>query len=143
MGRGTECTARALKIMKYVQPHPHWLSPLILRIICLPDMSSCQVQESKVNKRGWRDDAMLKSIGCSCRGLRFESHYPHDSSQPSITSVPRDLTPSSDLYRNCTHTWYSDTHLKKTLINQSINQSANQSIFKKEKPKPKPKPTDI
>lgn len=41
--------------------------------------------------RGWRDDLVIKSTGCSFRGLRFNSQYPHGGSQLSITLVPGDL----------------------------------------------------
>ena len=36
-------------------------------------------------------DTVVKNIGCSSGGPRFNSQHPHDSSQPSITLVPGDL----------------------------------------------------
>lgn len=41
------------------------------------------------------------------QGSRFSSQYPHGSSQPSLTSVPRDLMPSSGLCRHC----IQDSHI--------------------------------
>lgn len=54
--------------------------------------------------QGWRDGSVIKNICCSSRGTEFNSQYPHDGSQPSIISVPRDLTPFSNLhgYQVCT-----------------------------------------
>ena len=50
----------------------------------------------KTNKqpRGWRDDSVVKNTGCSSRGPRFNSQYPHGGSQLSVTSVPGDPTPT-------------------------------------------------
>jgi hypothetical protein len=45
--------------------------------------------------QGWRHGLAFKSTGCSFKGLRFTSQYPHGSSQLSVTPVPGDLT---DLY---------------------------------------------
>jgi hypothetical protein len=48
----------------------------------------------------------LKNIGCSSRGLRFDSQHPHGGSQPSITLVSDDLVSSFGLcekYKNMVH----------------------------------------
>ena len=34
---------------------------------------------------------------CACRGPGFKSHHPCGDSQPSVTPVPGDLTPSAGL----------------------------------------------
>lgn len=40
----------------------------------------------------------LKALSSQvCKGLRFDSQHPHGGSRSSITQVPRDLIPSSDL----------------------------------------------
>jgi hypothetical protein len=60
----------------------------------------------------WRDDSVVKSGGCSHRGPRFNS--PHCSSQPSVTSVPGDLIPTSSLQaRIYVHVTYPYIKLKK------------------------------
>lgn len=38
--------------------------------------------------RGWRDDSVIRSSGCSCRGPRFSCQHPNDGSQPPVTTVP-------------------------------------------------------
>ena len=45
---------------------------------------------------------MVYSTWCSSRGSGFDSQQSHVGSQPSITPVPRDLTPSSDI-----QVWYT------------------------------------
>ena len=63
-------------------------------------------QISYKNKaRGWRYGSVVKST-CSCRGPRFGSQNPHSSSQPPVTLVPEDLTPSSGLHRHTACVWY-------------------------------------
>lgn len=54
----------------------------------------------------------VKSTGCSCGGLRFESQHPQGGSQVSVTLVPRNPTPSSGFYRYCTHmvTYVQEKH---------------------------------
>jgi hypothetical protein len=41
--------------------------------------------------------AQVKSTGCTCRGPRFISLHLHGS-QPSVTPIPKDSVPSSDLH---------------------------------------------
>lgn len=39
--------------------------------------------------RNWlRNGSVVKSTGCSCRGLGFDSQHPHDGLQPSVTQLP-------------------------------------------------------
>jgi hypothetical protein len=45
-------------------------------------------RKCKSKMRGWRDGSVVKSTGCSSKGPRFNSQYPHGGSQLSITSVP-------------------------------------------------------
>lgn len=58
---------------------------------------------------GAREMAHIKSMCCSYRGPQFSCQHTSVPSQPPITKDPKDLTPSSDLYRNCTHV-YRNTH---------------------------------
>ncbi|CAH6942478.1 Sorcs1 [Phodopus roborovskii] len=67
-------------------------------------------------KRGWRDGSAVKNIGCSCRGPGFNSQHQQGGSQASVTPVPRDPTPSSDLQGHQEHTWCTDMHPGKTPI---------------------------
>ena len=62
----------------------------------------------------WRDSSAVKNTDCSFRGPGFNSQHPHDSSQPSITPVPRDLMPSCGLPQHCTH--MAHRHANKTPI---------------------------
>ena len=43
---------------------------------------------------------------------RFNSQQPHSDLQPSITPVPEDLMPSSDLCEHQACMWYSHIHEK-------------------------------
>lgn len=58
---------------------------------------------------GAREMAHIKSMCCSYRGPQFSCQHTSVPSQAPITKDPKDLTPSSDLYRNCTHV-YRNTH---------------------------------
>ena len=46
----------------------------------------------KRDSGGWRDGSVVKSIGCSSKGLGFNFQHPHGSSQQFATSVPGVLT---------------------------------------------------
>ena len=63
---------------------------------------------------GWRDGSVVKSMGCSFRGIRFNSQYLHDGSQPPVTLVPGDLTLSGVCGHQVPH-WCIDIHADKTL----------------------------
>lgn len=58
---------------------------------------------------GREDGSTVTRSSCSSKGSRFNSQHPHGGSQPSVTPVLRDPTPSSGLHRNQAHTWYIDT----------------------------------
>lgn len=62
-----------------------------------PAHQFCSCDILKLKCRAWRDGLAVKSIGCSFRGLRLASQHPHGCSQPSVTQVLGDLTPSSGL----------------------------------------------
>jgi hypothetical protein len=47
----------------------------------------------------------VKSTGCSSREPEFDFQYLHGGSQPSVTSVPRYLTPASGCHRYQAHTY--------------------------------------
>lgn len=49
------------------------------------------------------NNSVVKSTCCSCRGLRFDSQNLHGGPQPSVTPVPGDLMPSSELSKHQTH----------------------------------------
>ena len=77
---------------------------------------------------GWGDGSEVKSTCCSCRGPRFSSQRPHGGPQPSVTPVPGDPMPSSDLqfqgtlaplWRNW-HTWSMHTHIRRKCILKKI-----------------------
>jgi hypothetical protein len=48
------------------------------------------------------DGSVVKSTDHPSRGSGFGFHHPHGGSQPSVTPVPKDLIPSSDLQGYCT-----------------------------------------
>ena len=60
---------------------------------------------------------MVKSTGFSSRAQRFNSQHKHDGSKLFETIKLGDLTPSSDLPGHQAHTWYTDIHVDKMLIN--------------------------
>lgn len=47
--------------------------------------------------KGQRHGSVLYSTCCSSRGSGFNTHQPHGGSEPPLTLVPRNLTPSSGL----------------------------------------------
>lgn len=53
----------------------------------------------------WRDGSAVKGACCSYKGPRFSCWYPHGGSQASVTLVPMDMMPSSDLHKS------QDTHM--------------------------------
>lgn len=59
---------------------------------------------------GWRDGSVVHRTDCSVRGPRFESQYPHGSSQLPATLVPGDPTSSH------THACRQNTNVHKTTI---------------------------
>ena len=46
--------------------------------------------------------------------LEFDFQHPHSSSQPSVTPVPGDPMPSSELCGCQEHKWCTDKHVGKT-----------------------------
>lgn len=57
----------------------------------------------KDKKRGWRNESVLTSPGCYCRGPKFDSQHWHGELQASPTSATRDMELSSGFCRDCTH----------------------------------------
>ena len=55
----------------------------------------------------------LRTLAPLSEDPRFSSQYPHGGSQPSVTLVPGDLTPSSGLHRHQEHTQYTDIDVSK------------------------------
>ena len=53
---------------------------------------------------GWRDSSVVKSTGCSWRGLNFDFQHLYGSSQSFETPVPWDLMAFSDLHWLALHT---------------------------------------
>lgn len=45
--------------------------------------------------KGWRDGSAMQRAVCSSRGSGLDSQQPRGSSQPPVTAVPGDLSPSS------------------------------------------------
>ena len=60
----------------------------------------------EINKDTWgwegRDGLAFKSSRCSSRRPGFNSQPPHGGSQPSVTSVPGNLTASDGVHEYCT-----------------------------------------
>jgi hypothetical protein len=84
------------------------------------------------SRRGWRDNSMVKSTGCSSRGPGVNSQDPHGSSELSITSITGDLTSSVGLHRYQAHTWYTDIQAKHPYI-YNTNNTNNKYINSKKK----------
>ena len=77
------------------------------------------------SERDWRAVSEVKSTGCSSKGPGFHSQHPHNSSQLSVTPVPRNSTLS---YR---HTCKHNIHSLKIKTNENFKR---EYIFlKKEK----------
>lgn len=62
-----------------------------------------------LHKRGWRDGPVVKRIGYSSRGLKFESQHPHDDLSPS--SRGSDALPSTHMVTR--HKCKQNTHTYK------------------------------
>ena len=75
----------------------------------------------KLMNRDWRDGSGVKSTGCSYRGPRFNSLHPHGGSQPSITPVPGDPMPSSNLQGHQAHMWQTYTYRQNIHTHTKIN----------------------
>lgn len=71
--------------------------------------------------QGWKDGSVVKTTGCSYRGLRFGSQHPHNIVQPFIILVPGALTPSSGLLRHQVFMWYTNINAGKTHTNKNKN----------------------
>lgn len=69
------------------------------------------------SSKGYRDSSVAKSTDCSSRGPGFNSPKPHGHSQPSVTLVTENLTPSSGLlwalHTHSTHTFRQNTQRHK------------------------------
>ena len=48
-----------------------------------------------------------RELGCLFRGPEFNPKLPNGVSQPSMTPVPEDPMPSSDVLRHQPHRWYT------------------------------------
>ena len=68
----------------------------------------------------WKDGSVVKSTHCYHRGPNLAPETPYDSSWPSLTSVPRDQTPSFGLLssRHARNTYIGKTliHIKKFIF---------------------------
>lgn len=85
-----------------------------------PAHQFCSCDILKLKCKALRDGLAVKSIDCSFRGLRLASQCPYGCSQPSVTQVLGDLTPSSGLCEPYMHVvqrqagkWNNHTHTKK------------------------------
>jgi hypothetical protein len=68
---------------------------------------------------GWRDGTgemaqQLIAMDTLSEDLGFDSQHPFGGSQPSLTPVPGDLTPSYSLCANHVCTWYTCTGRQNT-----------------------------
>ena len=74
-------------------------------------------KKEKTRPRGWTDSSVVKSTGCFSRGHGFTSPhpillYPRGCAQPSLISVPGDLSPSSGHCGHCTRGTHIYTQAK-------------------------------
>jgi hypothetical protein len=69
-----------------------------------------RLHNQTTHAQGWRDGSAVKSTDCSSRGPEFKSQQPHGGSQPSVTSVPEGLMPSSSCHGHQVPQWYTDIH---------------------------------
>lgn len=67
----------------------------------------------------WRMAQEIQAL-CSCRGPGLGSQHSHGSTLPSVTPVPGALMPSSDLFGQQAHKWYT---YKQTTQTHKINKS--------------------
>ena len=80
------------------------------------EQSLMMLSEERKWERGFYVDSLKnvclmrleRWLSCSSRWPRFHSQHPHNGSQPSVTPVPGNLTPSSDLFGHQKHTLYTD-----------------------------------
>lgn len=80
----------------------------------------CTSLDFKKLPEAWRNDSVIKNIGCSCLGPRFGSQAPQGGA-PSVTPVPEDSMPSSGFCRYGEHvvqiqTWRWDTQIHKSFF---------------------------
>ena len=75
----------------------------------------------QIYMRGWRDGSAVKSV-CSVLTPGFHSKHSHGKSQPSVTAVPGESMPSSDLCRHHAHSWCTCLHASKTCMHVKIRQ---------------------
>lgn len=69
----------------------------------------------KTSMSVWREVSVLKSSGCSFQGSGLYSQHRQGNLQPSLTAVPGDGMPSSDLQRCQEHMWGMHMHIGNTL----------------------------
>lgn len=68
--------------------------------------------------RSWWNGPCLRTL-IAFQRTRFDTYHPHDSSQPSLTPVPRDMKPSSGL--SMCQVSYTDVYESKTTIDIKLN----------------------
>jgi hypothetical protein len=72
-----------------------------------------RAEQSKA-KQSWREGSVVKSTGCSSRGLGFSSQNPRGVSEPLATSITGNQMPSPRLLGPLASTWYTHTHAGQT-----------------------------
>lgn len=77
----------------------------------------------KDNGGDWKVGSTVKSTHYPHTGLGFDSHHPHGGSRLSVTLVPEDPTPSSDLHRHQTGIWCADMHNRAVIHGEAYNKS--------------------
>lgn len=74
---------------------------------------------------GWRFDLLDKSTGWSSIRPGFASPNSYSNSQPSVTPVPKDVTPSSCILGCYIHMLLKHMHRKKHLSMENKNENLN------------------
>lgn len=92
--------------------------PKELKVKCVTQSSTAKRKNGRLLNQGWRDGTVVRVTDCLQRtqvGLPPPPHtHTHDGSQPPAISVPGDLVPSSDLYRELHR--QTDIHVDKTIM---------------------------
>jgi hypothetical protein len=64
--------------------------------------------------RDWRNGSTIEALAAA--GPEFSSQYPHGSSQPPLSPVPGDLTPSPDSPGQQVHAWCTNIYYRHIFI---------------------------
>lgn len=117
----TVCPAQPLAELR---PHPGltWASvncrvpdATFAYLLSAPKVETRETSISRSSLAIWQHGGQpaVKDAGCSSSGPGFSSQHPHSGLQPSVTSIPGDPKPSSDLLvRQARHVIHRYTYLR-------------------------------